>query len=115
MAVNESVPLEFALDEGANRPMRALTIHHVEPHRRLSLLIDGCKPVDNIPVDIVGEYARGLWHAPSNKLLYFCIDVSLLGATKIVTIRSTFQVRGEEGQSNEILVSCFTISNALNK
>jgi hypothetical protein len=97
VAEGDCVPLDFELDQDAARPMRALTIHHASPHRRLSLLIEGCQPVEDMAVDVVGAYARPLILEGGDgaRRMWICTEVSLVGATKVVSIRSTFQVQNE--------------------
>lgn len=97
VAEGASVPLDFALEEDVTRPMRALTIHHAAPHRRLSFLIAGCRPVENVAVDVVGEYAKPLQllSGDGKQRLWICIEVALVGATKVITVRSTFQIQNE--------------------
>lgn len=74
--------------------MRALTLNEQKFSRSFSFNIEGCKPVNGIPVDCSGNRAYRLQPmSPQHPAMWVVVEVSLRRAVKVVTIRSGFKVR----------------------
>eukprot|EP00911_Craspedida_sp_UC1_P000332 UC1_evm1s254 len=90
---NESCPLPFVQLMTQRSRMRALTLNEQSSARCFSFQLEGCHPVQGIPVDCTGNRAYRLKPLdPRRPSMWIVVEVSLRRAVKVVTVRSGLKI-----------------------